>query len=58
MLIHIYQRVEALQQHISSLEQEMQSGSRDIDQIQSEINIKRQEITDLSRRYLNYFYYF
>ena len=47
-----------LQQYIKRLEFEMQAGARDIDQVQAEINAKRQEITDISRKHLNYFYYF
>lgn len=48
----------ALEEYILSLENEKRTGARDIDEIQSEINSKRQEITELSRKHLNYFYYF
>jgi len=52
------QRVNALQEYIQALENEKRTGARDIDEIQSEINRKRGEITELSRKHLNYFYYF
>lgn len=58
LIFSYQQRVNALQEYIQALENEKRTGARDIDEIQSEINRKRGEITELSRKHLNYFYYF
>lgn len=52
------QRIKSLEMEIGVLEQERRLGSREIDAVDSEIRARRQEITNISRKYLNYFYYF
>lgn len=52
------QRIKSLEMEIGSLELERRMGSREIDTIDNEIRARRQEITNISRKYLNYFYFF
>lgn len=52
------QRIKSLELEIASLEKERQMGRREIDAVDSDIRARKQEITNISRKYLNYFYYF
>jgi hypothetical protein len=50
--------VEDLTLEIALLHDERRRGSRDIDAVEADIRAKQAEITELRRKYLNYFYYF
>ena len=52
------QRIQDIQLEIKELENQKQLGIREIDAVDSDIQVKRQEITHIQRQYLNYFYYF
>lgn len=58
MLLRNLQRIEELQRDIQHLEGEKRLGVREIDAVEAEIRSKRQQITEVQRRHLNYFYYF
>lgn len=50
--------MEQLQGEILGLEREKQLGRRAIDVVDSDILTTQTQITQLRRKYLNYFYYF
>ncbi len=52
------QAIKKIEVQISDLESEKRVGKREIDDIELDIRCKRQEIADIRRKYLNYFYYF
>lgn len=54
----VCQAIKRIEQQIRGLESEKRLGKREIDDIDHDIRCKRQEISDLRRKYLNYFYYF
>ena len=43
---------------MKQLEYEMRTGKREIDSIELEIRLRRDEILSLRRKYINYFYFF
>lgn len=51
-------KIEHLEKEIADLEKEKKLGRKEIDVIDAEIRLKRSEITQLRRKYLNYFYFF
>jgi len=50
--------IASLQRRVFDLKQERRQGTRDIDDIESDIARTQREITHLQRTYLNWFYYF
>lgn len=51
--------MEDLERAIALLREEQRRGSsREVDAVEAEIRAKQQEIAELRRKHLNYFYYF
>lgn len=50
--------ISGLELQIQSLKRERQIGARDMDEIEKDIRRCQDQITDLRRKHINYFYYF
>ncbi len=55
---HALEAIQRIEFQIKELENEKRVGKREIDDIELDIHHKRQEIGDIRKKYLNYFYYF
>ena len=52
------QSIQKIEKRIAALEQEKFGVGRDIDSLNEEIAAAQNEIVQLKRKYLNFFYYF